>query len=189
MKLIFGLGNPGKKYERTRHNVGFMVLDEFAKKNKLKFKFDPMFNAELTTIHHQGEKITLVKPSTYMNLSGQAVLRLCQYFNVDLNDILIFVDDVHLENGQIRLRELGGHGGHNGLRNIIGILKSEQFKRVRIGVGNDHSIHLDQHVLGKFTKDEKIDIDIAVIKAVEIIELFIEGKPYLDIMTKFNTQT
>ena len=125
MKIIIGLGNPGSKYHQTRHNIGFMVVDQYAKQENLKFKYESKFNAEVSTTSIDQEKVILVKPSTYMNLSGEAVLKIMKYYDVDIEDILVIVDDINLETGKLRLRLLGGHGGHNGLKNIIGLLHSE----------------------------------------------------------------
>ncbi len=189
MKLVVGLGNPGLKYRKTRHNIGFMVIDELLRVIGEKAKFDSKFNAEIVCTHFQKEKVVIAKPSTFMNLSGESVTRMMKYFNIGIADIIIIVDDVHLETGKLRIRELGGHGGHNGLRNIIGLLHSEEFKRVRIGVGNNPSMPLDQYVLGQFTKDQAITLSKTVRDATEIIELFAQGESFLDIMTKYNTQT
>jgi peptidyl-tRNA hydrolase, PTH1 family len=189
MKLVVGLGNPGQKYSKTRHNIGFIVIDEYLKKIGEKIKFDPKFNAEIACVNHLGDKYCLVKPSTYMNLSGEAVTKIMKYYDIDIDDIIIIVDDINLQTGKLRLRELGGHGGHNGLRNIIGLLHSENFKRVRIGIDNNISMELDQYVLGKFSEDEWITIYPAIKQTVEIIELFIKEKPFKDIMSIYNAQT
>ncbi len=189
MKCIVGLGNPGQKYQKTRHNIGFIVIDEYLRKTGNKAKFDAKFNAEVALINQGGEKFILVKPSTFMNLSGEAILKILSYYSIDTNDLLVIVDDVNLETGKIRLRELGGHGGHNGLRNIVGLLHTEQFKRVRIGIDNNPSIPLDQYVLGQFSEDELITLHLSVKKTIEIIDLFISNKSFKDIMTLYNTQT
>jgi len=189
MKLVEGLGNPGLKYQKTRHNVGFMVIDEILRVIGGQAKFDSKFNAEVLTTQLNGEKVILVKPSTFMNLSGEAISKLMKYYDIDIKDILIIVDDVNLETGKLRLRELGGHGGHNGLRNIIGLLHDDSFKRVRIGVGNNTQIPLDQYVLGQFTQDQMITLQKSIKFSTEICEQFIQNIPFTDIMTKYNTQT
>lgn len=189
MKLVVGLGNPGLKYQKTRHNVGFMVIDEVLKMMSVQARFDAKFNAEVAQIILEGKKITLVKPSTFMNVSGEAISKLMNYYNVPIEDVLVIVDDVNLDTGKLRLREAGGHGGHNGLRNIIGLLHSEQFKRVRIGISNQPQIPLDQYVLGQFSTDELITMQKAIKSSSEIIELFAKDIPFTDIMTKYNTQT
>ena len=189
MKLIVGLGNPGSKYHQTRHNVGYMILDEFAKKYHASFKLDTKFNGEITTFNKGSEKYILLKPTTYMNLSGESITKVMKYYGIDLDDILVFVDDINLDVGRLRLRALGGHGGHNGLRNIIGLCHSDAFKRVRIGVGLNTKLPLDHYVLSQFSKDDMITISIAIDKSIEIIEQFIDGVSFTDIMTTFNTQT
>lgn len=189
MKLIVGLGNPGKKYEKTRHNVGYMVIDGYLKQIGETAKLDMRFEAEICqTMVHQ-EKVIFLKPTTYMNLSGQSILKAVSYFNIDIKDVLVFVDDVNLETGRLRIRPFGGHGGHNGLRNIDAILQSNKFKRVRIGVGNDPSMPLDRYVLGSFSKDELITIDLTVLQCLKLVDDFINNKPFSDIMTTYNTQT
>lgn len=188
MKLIVGLGNPGLKYQKTRHNVGFMVIDEILKEAGVQARFDAKFNAEIAILNVDGKKVCLAKPSTFMNLSGEAISKIMGYYDIELEDILVIVDDVNLETGKLRLREMGGHGGHNGLRNMIGLLHSESFKRIRIGVDNNPVIPLDQYVLSQFTQDQLIILSKSIILSKEIVEQFIEGIPYKDIMTKYNTQ-
>ncbi|MBU1141043.1 MAG: aminoacyl-tRNA hydrolase [Firmicutes bacterium] len=189
MKLVVGLGNPGLKYQKTRHNIGFIVIDEILKMIGEQAKFDSKFNAEILTSQLNGEKVILAKPSTFMNLSGESISKLVKYYNIDIKDILVIVDDVNLEVGKLRIREFGGHGGHNGLRNIIGLLHSEEFKRVRIGIDNNTSIPLDQYVLGQLSSDQMITMQKAIKFSTEIIELFIQNVSFTDIMTKYNTQT
>jgi len=189
MKLIVGLGNPGLKYQKTRHNVGFMVIDEVLKSLGQQAKFDSKFNAEILLTSLNGKKVCLAKPSTFMNLSGEAISKLMGYYDIKIEDVLIIVDDVNLETGKLRLRELGGHGGHNGLRNIIGLLHTDTFKRIRIGVDNNTEIPLDQYVLSQFTQDQLITLQKTIKTSVEIIESFINELSFKDIMTKYNTQT
>lgn len=189
MKLVIGLGNPGSKYHQTRHNVGFMVLDHYAKEINQTFKYQPKFNAEIFQANLEGEKVLFAKPSTYMNLSGEAIIKIMKYYDILLEDILVFVDDIHIDTGRLRLRALGGHGGHNGLKNIIGLCHSNEFKRVRIGVSNNTNMALDHYVLSQFGKDEMIQISIAIEKSKDIINQFIKGVSFTDTMTTFNTQT
>lgn len=189
MKVIIGLGNPGSKYHQTRHNVGFMVMNQYVERINKTFKFENKFNAEVCLTNVNSEKVMFVKPSTYMNLSGEAIIKIMKYYDVKLEDIVVFVDDINLETGILRLRTLGGHGGHNGLKNIIGLCHSNEFKRVRIGIGNNSNMELDHYVLSQFGKEEMILISIAVDKSMEIIDQFINGVAFIDIMTTFNTQT
>ena len=119
MKLIVGLGNPGKNYHNTRHNIGFMFLDEIANRENLKFKLDTKLKCELTELKINNEKVILIKPQTYMNLSGQSVYAVCKYYNINLEDILVIQDDLDLELGKLRFRAKGTSGGHKGIQNII----------------------------------------------------------------------
>ncbi|MDY0074575.1 MAG: aminoacyl-tRNA hydrolase [Acholeplasmataceae bacterium] len=187
MKLIVGLGNPGLKYQKTRHNIGFMVIDEILKDAGLQARFDSKFNAEIAILNVEGEKVCLAKPSTFMNLSGEAISKLMHYYDINIEDLLVIVDDVNLETGKLRLRETGGHGGHNGLRNIIGLLHTEAFKRIRIGIDNQPNIPLDQYVLGQFTQNQMIVLQQAILQSKEIVDQFVQNISYKDIMTKYNT--
>lgn len=188
MKLVVGLGNPGPKYQATRHNIGFMVIDLWLQKMGKTIKFDAKFNADMLTFKTTTDTIIVAKPMTYMNLSGEVVARIINYYGISPEDTLVVVDDVNLETGKLRLRELGGHGGHNGLRNIIGILKSEQFKRIRIGIDNEPAMPLDHYVLGKFTETQIAVLKKTVHDTVEAIDMFVSDVPWMDIMTKYNTQ-
>ncbi len=189
MKLFVGLGNPGKKYAFTRHNVGFMVVDTYANRNQLSFKYESKFDAEVAVFNQNLEKVILCKPATFMNLSGDALYKIMNYYNIDIEDVFVFVDDINLQVGRLRLREKGGHGGHNGLRDIIQKTCTREFKRIRIGIGENTHSRLDYYVLGEFSKNELITIKHTADQCVEIIDDVINGKSYLDIMTKFNTQT
>jgi PTH1 family peptidyl-tRNA hydrolase len=189
MKLIVGLGNPGPKYQQTRHNVGFLVIDELLNRLNTTTKFDAKFNAEIVITSVSNQKVCLVKPTTYMNLSGEAISKVMKYYDVDINDLLVIVDDINLVTGKLRLREQGSHGGHNGLRSIIGLIHNEAFKRIRIGIDSQGQIPLDQYVLGKFNQDQNILIGIAVKHAADAVLSFVDHTPFKDIMTKYNTQT
>ena len=189
MKLVIGLGNPGNKYLNTRHNIGFMAVDLYLKTQGLSAKYDQKFDGEICKTTSIEEKVILLKPSTFMNLSGTSIQKVIHYYDIAIEDILIIVDDVNLDTGKLRLRHTGGHGGHNGLKHIIGTLKTEDFKRIRVGVGYENNMPLDRFVLGKFNEDEMSLITRSIDSVVDAINLFIEGKPFVDIMTIFNTQT
>ena len=137
MKIIIGLGNIGKEYEETRHNVGFMCVDYFIKeilKQDLNYKKrDNYFYIETS---HKGEKIVVIKPTTYMNLSGEAIAKVKKWYKIENQDLIVIYDDVDLSLGNIRFRESGSAGTHNGMRNILSILKTEELKRIRIGIEN-----------------------------------------------------
>src|SRR5687768_17159236 len=144
MKLIVGLGNPGREYTRTRHNVGFEVLESLAGRHGAAWSRKP--DAEIA---RWAQDAVLVKPQTFMNLSGSAVQHWQHWYKVDFEDVLVVVDDVNLEAGRLRIRRSGGAGGHNGLKSIIAALGSEQFPRLRIGVGGGERKSLSSHVLGR----------------------------------------
>jgi len=188
MKLIIGLGNPGLKYKHTRHNLGFMVVDKLAEKIGLKWKYSANFNAEIIETTLKGKKTILLKPLTYMNLSGQSVVKVVNYYNVDLDDIIVVVDDLALDTGRLRLREFGSDGGHNGLKNVDLHLKSNRYKRIRIGIGQSTTPEVNDYVLGKFSKQELTIITNAIDDASDALLYFIENVPYLDIQTRYNTQ-
>lgn len=156
MKLIVGLGNPGKEYELTRHNIGFMVIDELAQAFELVFKLDKSFFYSSFRIGN--EHVQLIKPITYMNLSGDAVLKaIKKHPNLTTSEVLIVTDDIHLSFGTIRFREKGTPGGHNGLKSVVERIGTNEFPRLRIGVdgSNLSGDALTSHVLGRFGKSEQ----------------------------------
>lgn len=153
MKLIVGLGNPGKKYENTRHNTGFAVIDRVLAKQNIELDKNK-FNADYTVINRNGEKIYFLKPLTYMNLSGEAVVPFMKYFDIDIKDLLVVHDDLDLPVGKIRLRKSGSCGGQNGMRNIIDLSGDSNIKRIRVGIGKDPLIPVVDYVLGKTKKED-----------------------------------
>lgn len=189
MKLIVGLGNIGEKYQLTRHNIGFIIVDEYAEFKKVEFKFDKQLEAMIAEFRFKDEKIIVAKPTTFMNLSGNAVSKIMNYYKIPINDVLVIYDDKDLEVGRLRVRETNGHGGHNGIRDIINHLNSKDFKRIRVGIGLDKSMPLDQYVLGRFSKNDIDQLKPIVIDAISIIDDFISDIYFKDIMTKYNTQT
>lgn len=136
IRLIAGLGNPTAKYEQTRHNAGFWFLDEIAKQRNLTFRLDARSQGALAKLEHEGEAVFLLKPQTYMNRSGDAVLALARYWKIKSQQILIVHDELDFQPGQVKLKAGGGHGGHNGLRDISQKLGSNEFYRLRIGIGH-----------------------------------------------------
>jgi PTH1 family peptidyl-tRNA hydrolase len=172
MKIIIGLGNPGEKYKNTRHNVGFLTLEKLALRKeisavgeKLKFINESRFNAQVGSTQHKGEKIILVKPQTFMNSSGEAVIKLMQYFKADISDLIVIYDDVDIPLGQIRVRLNGSSAGHNGLQSIIDTLSTDQFVRIRIGISDlsknlnkipekENQIETKDYVLSQFSNRE-----------------------------------
>ncbi len=184
MKLIVGLGNPGRDYEKTRHNTGFMVLDEVAKQLNVDVN-TKKFKALIGTTKVKGETVILMKPQTYMNLSGEAVGECVRFYNLPISDVLVLVDDLDLPVGKLRLREKGSSGGQNGLKNINAHLGTQEFKRIRIGIGKDPLMLTADYVLSKFRKEEKQAFEEAKEKAANAAVEFIT-RPYQDVMNKYN---
>ncbi len=183
MKLIVGLGNPGRKYDGTRHNVGFDVLDVLVERHALTWESAP---AEAVIAKWRSRSVLLAKPLTFMNLSGHAVGDLLRFFKVGLADLLVVVDDVHLEVGRLRARSGGSAGGHNGLKSLIGLLGSEDVARLRLGVGRgDARRDMADHVLAKFDPDERSIIGEAVARAADAAELFVSDG-LATVMNRYN---
>lgn len=169
--LIVGLGNVGPEYILTRHNVGFMALDRIAIDNGLGFKLER--HAYHTEIKHKGNTLTLIKPTTYMNLSGKALAYWMQQLKIPIDNVLVLVDDLALPLGKLRMKEKGSSAGHNGLKNISSILNSENYPRLRIGIGDDFAKGRQiDWVLGKFSEDELLTLSPKIDKAIEMIYSF-----------------
>lgn len=174
MHMIVGLGNPGKQYEFTRHNAGFLCLDYLAAKynikiNKIKFK------SLIGEGNINGEKVILLKPTTFMNLSGEAVVQAAGFYKIDVSDIIVVYDDISLPVGSLRIREKGSAGGHNGMKNIIYLLGKDHFPRIRLGVGSNGERDLADYVLGKFSKEEMKGFSASVENAVDAILYMLKG--------------
>ena len=150
MKLIVGLGNPGKSYENTRHNIGFMVLDHFANINNWKSKWNALYAETMVN----NEKVLLVKPETYMNLPGNALIEFVNFYKINLEDILVIQDDLDLAFGTYKLKINSSAGGHNGIKSIIERLGSNSFARLKVGISNNKEMDTKDYVLGKFTKEQ-----------------------------------
>lgn len=185
VKLIIGLGNPGKPYEHTRHNIGFDVIDELANKwnaplNQLKF------NGMYASVHRPEGKVILLKPLTYMNLSGESVRPLMDYFDIDVEDIIVIYDDLDLETGKLRLRGKGSAGGHNGIKSLIQHLGTQEFNRIRVGVNRPPAgMQVADYVLSKFSKDDQVVVNEAISKSCDAVEMAL-SKPFLEVMNHFN---
>lgn len=185
MKIVIGLGNPGKKYENTRHNVGFMMVDHLAamwdvSMTQTKFK-------SLVGEGKRGmEKVLLVKPQTYMNLSGEAVRELVEFFKPDMQNVLIIYDDLDLPVGKIRLRAKGSAGGHNGMKSIIAHLGTDEFNRMKIGIDRpDKGKNVADYVLSSFTPTERPYINEAVKRGTEACDEWVT-KSFLELMNRYN---
>lgn len=186
MKMIVGLGNPGKKYEKTKHNVGFMVVDALAQKYQATFK-KSAFEAEVAEFFLKGEKILLVKPQTFMNESGRAVGPLMTYFGIYQEELVVVYDDLDLALGKIRLRQKGSAGGHNGIKSLIAHLDSTVFDRIKIGIDRPRPGQtVVNHVLSPFAKDDLTIVLQSIDKAVEASSDYLTNGDFLATMNRFN---
>lgn len=168
MKLLVGLGNPGRQYQQNRHNVGFMVLDELA--SQCGANWSNRFAGELTRVEIDARSLYLLKPMTYMNRSGASVQPAAAFYRIEPAEILVVHDEIDLPYETVRVKIGGGHGGHNGLRDIIQQLASSDFSRVRVGVGRPaHGGDAADHVLDDFSRDERISLDQVIERSLEII--------------------
>lgn len=185
MKCIIGLGNPGKKYEKTRHNIGFIVLDELSRQHA--FSFDKnKFKCEYHIDFIQDQKVLFIKPQTFMNLSGEGVRPLLDYYNVDYENALVIYDDLDLPTGKIRLREKGGHGGHNGIRSLIEHLGTKEFKRLRIGIGRPvDATPIVNYVLKPFSKHEEKEVSFAIDASVKACDMWM-NQSFSEVMNAYN---
>jgi len=188
IKLIVGLGNPGIKYAQTRHNAGFFFIDALCDKYKITLKDNKKFQglANKATIAEQD--LWLLKPETFMNHSGRAVVSLANFYKITAEEILVVYDELDLPVGCAKLKKGGGHGGHNGLRDIISLTGSNDFYRLRLGIGHPgHKSKVLSWVLNRASKDDEISIDLAITKSLNIIEDLVQGhleKAMKDLHTK-----
>lgn len=184
MKLIVGLGNPGREYENTRHNVGFMIIDNYAKNNNItidKQKFDGLF----VKTNIKGIDIILLKPLKYMNLSGEVVKKFVDFYKINIEDILIISDDLDMQLGKIKLKSKGSSGGHNGLKNIENHLNTQEYKRLKIGISNNKNIDTKDYVLSKFNIEDLKIIQTTINNTINILNDFLE-LPFDTLMSKYN---
>lgn len=174
MRVVVGLGNPGKQYVGTRHNIGFDIIDALANGPGAAGRFSSRFSAQVAEVMEGGEKVLLVKPETFMNLSGRCVRQVLDFYQVELNGLLVVCDDVNLPLGKLRARSKGGHGGHNGLRDIHNHLGSADYARLRVGVGGGEKDELSDHVLGRFKPSERPVIDEAKMLALQAVSVWVQ---------------
>jgi len=186
MKLIIGLGNPGKDYESTRHNMGFMAIDTFANKYNVSFKLETKFKAEVASVTINGNKAILMKPMTYMNLSGEAVAKVMNFYKISTEDILVISDDLDSTLGRVRLRASGSSGGHNGHKNIALNIGTEEYKRIKIGIDRSKIIPVIDWVLKKLTNEELDLLKPSFEKASDAIYDFISGVDFYKIASKYS---
>ncbi|HHU54267.1 MAG TPA: aminoacyl-tRNA hydrolase [Mollicutes bacterium] len=184
MKLIVGLGNPGKEYEKTRHNIGFVMIDALAKHNSVnlsKEKFNGIYGEYL----HNNEKIILLKPCKFINLSGEVIKKFVDYFKIDIEDILIICDDLNINVGNIKLKCTGTSGGHNGLKNIEMHLGTKNYKRLKIGISHNNLNDVRDYVLGKFDQKDCKQIESIINQIPLIIKDYLELS-FDVLMNKYN---
>ena len=169
MKLIVGLGNPGREYEKTRHNIGFMTIDKYASKYGVTIS-KSKFNGLYTELNIKNEKVILLKPQSYINLSGEVIRKFVDFYKIDISDILIINDDLDLPVGVYKLRQQGSSGGHNGLKNIELHLGTQEYKRIKIGISNNKLMDTKDYVLGKLSDDEYKSLDNVQDTCLDIID-------------------
>ena len=192
LKLLVGLGNPGTEYEKTRHNVGFMVLEEIARKNNCSFRESKKLFGRTCEYGSGIEKTRLLMPNTYMNESGKSVRSAKDWFNFQNNQLIVLVDDMDLPLGKIRVRSKGSSGGHNGLKSIINHLGTAEFKRLKIGIGSPSNDQQERksktvsHVLGRFSKEEFIILNFIIQEIISCIES-ITSNNWEKISTRLNS--
>ena len=183
MKLVVGLGNPGRRYAGTRHNVGFDVVDQIVERHRLEWESAP---ADALLARWRTASAIVAKPLTFMNLSGVAIGELLRFYKIELLDLFVIVDDINLELGRLRARPSGSAGGHNGLKSVIEALGTEEYARLRIGVGRgDQRRDLADHVLAKFDPEERVEVAEAVSRAADAAELFV-AEGIVPVMNRFN---
>ena len=185
MKIVVGLGNPGREYAQTRHNVGFMVVEKFAAERSLLFS-RRKFRSQIACGSVAGKEILLVKPQTFMNLSGDSVGPLVRFYKLSLADLLVVYDDVDIPFGNIRLRPFGGSGGHKGLKSIIASLGDDAFPRLRVGISGAASVDdLSEYVLSRFAAEERLELEGIIQRACDAVEAVLTG-PLDKAMNQFN---
>lgn len=185
MRLIVGLGNPGKEYEKTRHNIGFLFLDKYLQNQNLKINSEKFGGTYLKT-KIKNEDVIFLKPQKYINLSGEVIRKFIDYYKISIDDIFVIVDDLNLPIGSIKLKAKGSSGGHNGLKNIEQHLGTVNYKRLKIGISKNN-INMKDYVLGKLTDDEKKIIEEKLVKCIEILDDYFEID-FNNLMNKYNTK-
>lgn len=185
MKLIVGLGNPGKEYDKTRHNIGFMFLDYYYNHLGLTDKWSKKFNGLYVETRINGDKVILLKPQSYMNLSGGVVKKYLDYFNINIDDLLVISDDLDLNFLNFKLKSGGSCGGHNGLRNIEDNITTSEYKRLKIGISKNKNIDTKDYVLSKFTSKDIDEINNLFSKLMVLMDDYYNLQ-FNDLMCKYN---
>ncbi|MEE3742256.1 aminoacyl-tRNA hydrolase [Streptococcus dysgalactiae] len=187
VKMIVGLGNPGSKYEKTKHNIGFMAIDKLVNKIDVNFTEDKNFKAQIGSAFINHEKIYFVKPTTFMNNSGFAVKALLTYYNIAIEDLIVIYDDLDMEVGKLRLRAKGSAGGHNGIKSIIAHLGTQEFDRIKVGIGRPlKDMTVINHVMGHFSTEDNIAIALTLDKVVNAVNFYLQENNFEKTMQKFN---
>ena len=184
MKIIVGLGNPGVRYQNTRHNAGFMVMDKLAEKWNVSFDQEK-FQAKFAKVRMGSENVILIKPETFMNNSGFAVRDVMDFYKASAQDLIVIYDDIALPVGAVRLRQQGSDGGHNGMKSIIHCIFTDKFARVRVGIGRDPKIKIIDWVLSKFKEEEKADLQKAIEHSANAID-YLMSHTFSETMNQFN---
>lgn len=184
MKLIVGLGNPGKEYENTRHNIGFMIIDNYVNTKNLGL-FKEKNNGLFLKTKIDNEDVIFLKPQSYMNLSGEVVRKYLDFYKINLEDILVISDDLDLMVGNFKLKSSGSSGGHNGLKNIEQHIATRNYKRLKIGISNRKDIDTKDYVLGKLSKEEQIELEEVKKKSIDIIDDYFQ-LDFSKLMNKYN---
>ena len=186
IKLIVGLGNPGKKYSNTRHNMGFDVLDNVAKKLGIT-TWKERYGGLYFDTYIDMSRVIFLKPQKFINLSGDVMIEFVRFFGIALDDIIVISDDLDLPLGSLKLKLRGSSGGHNGLKNIEKQLKSNEYKRIKIGISNDKEMDTKDYVLGKLSKEEKKILNPVIEKATDAVISSVKV-PFVELMNKYNTK-
>lgn len=184
MKLIVGLGNPGKEYDKTRHNIGFLTIDKYA--NELGISITKKkFNGLYGEVSIDDEKVILLKPQAYINLSGEVIRKFVDFYKISISDILIIHDDLDLDIGTYKIKQKGSSGGHNGLKNIELHLGTQEYKRIKIGISNNKMIDTKDYVLGKISKEEEMKLSDIQNKVLEVLDDYFKLS-FSELMSKYN---
>ena len=187
MKLIVGLGNPGKEYENTRHNIGFMVVDNYILKKGISDSWKNKFNGLYLEANIKGEKVIFLKPQSYMNLSGGVVSQFVNFYKINLDDIIVISDDLDLLTGNFKLKPNGSCGGHNGLRDIEKCLGTQEYKRLKVGISKNNDIDTKDYVLSKISKDDLKIYESLFDDFVFVIDDFFNIS-FKELMNKYNSK-
>lgn len=187
VKMIVGLGNPGSKYEKTKHNIGFMAIDNIVKNLDVTFTDDKNFKAQIGSTFINHEKVYFVKPTTFMNNSGIVVKALLTYYNIDITDLIVIYDDLDMEVSKLRLRSKGSAGGHNGIKSIIAHIETQEFNRIKVGIGRPlKGMTVINHVMGQFNTEDNIAISLTLDRVVNAVKFYLQENDFEKTMQKFN---